>query len=57
MNCTIGNIVPWYELMWKEMCPHENIAIVTIQAITTCETIQYYCVDCDRTVGEITDCV
>lgn len=48
---------PWYIAMWREMCEHENTVFVTIQTAVTCETVQCYCVDCDRPVCEMTDCV
>lgn len=48
---------PWYLLMWREMCLHENTVIVTIETVVTCETTQLFCVDCDRPVAQITDCI
>ncbi|WP_228235911.1 hypothetical protein [Allomuricauda sp. M10] len=49
--------IPWYLLMWREMCPHDNTVMYTIETAATCETVQCYCVDCDSPVAEITDCV
>lgn len=56
MNCSIGNIAPWYLLMWREICTHQDIVIKPIQAVVTCETTQYCCVDCNKLLAEITDC-
>ena len=48
--------VPWYVLMWQEMCPHHNDVLVVLETAATCETTQAFCLDCHKEWPVKTDC-
>ena len=45
-----------YLMKKKKNCKHENAEIVIVKSIVTCETIVYYCADCDTIYNEKEEC-